>query len=259
MEPGDEVVTLYYLLDISNAAKTPVNPAKPFVFDMPRESVGTTLMQGSSDLATVNGNHVRVQGPFPPGRTLVQVACQLPVGSGEVNIAQKFPANLEQLAVIVKKVGDATVKSPLFERQQEFPADNEVYIASTGKRVPAGQEIAIDVAGLPHHNAAPRWIALSLSVVIIVAGVFAARRPRADVQRHAAERKRLVAKREKLFNDLVKLETDRRAGRPGSADERRYATRREELISALEHVYNALDTEEPGPEPPDRAAVAATT
>jgi hypothetical protein len=254
MEPGDEVVNLYYVLDISNPSKSPVNASKLFMFDMPKGAVGTTLMEGSSKLATVSGNRVRVQGPFPPGRTVVQVACQLPAGSGEVNVAQKFPAKLDQLAVIVKKVGDATVKSPQFERQQEFPADNEVYIASTGRAVPAGQEIAIDVAGLPHHSSSPRWIALSLAMVIIVAGVFAARRPDSDVQRRAAERKRLVTKRDRLFNDLVKLEHDRRAGR---VDDRRYSGRREELIAALEQTYGALDTDEYDAEPPDRGGVAA--
>jgi len=254
MEPADEVVTLYYLLDISNPSKSPVNPSKPFVFDMPRAAVGTTLMEGSSKLATVSGTRVRVLGPFPPGHTVVQVGCQLPAGGGEVNVAQKFPANLDQLAVVVKKVGGATVKSPQFERQQEFPADNEVYIASTGKAVPAGQEITIDFAGLPHHSSSPRWIALSLAAAIIVAGAFAARRPDSDVQRRAAERKRLIAKRDKLFNDLVKLENDRRAGR---ADERRYAARREELIAALEQTYGALDTDEFDADSADRGGVAA--
>ena len=35
IEPGDESVELYYLLTITNSARTPVNPPSPFIFDMP--------------------------------------------------------------------------------------------------------------------------------------------------------------------------------------------------------------------------------
>ena len=70
----------------------------------------------------------------------------------------------------------------------------------------------------------------------------------------AAERKRLIARREKLFADLVRLEHDRRNGR---VDDRRYAARREELVIALEQVYSALDSHDAGPGPADRAGLAA--
>jgi hypothetical protein len=57
-----------------------------------------------------------------------------------------------------------------------------------------------------------------------------------DVQ--GSERKRLVGRREKLLQDLVKLEQDHRRGRLDAA---RYAERRQALMEALEHVYGALD------------------
>ncbi len=59
------------------------------------------------------------------------------------------------------------------------------------------------------------------------------------------ERKRLVARREKLLNDLVRIETDRRSGR---LDPARYSTRRAELVAALEGVYGELD-DDTGAEP----------
>jgi len=79
IEPGDEVVAVYYLLDIVNNTSTPVTPATPFRFDMPAGAQGTNVMEGSTPLAKANGMHVTVDGPFPPGKTFVQVACQLPV------------------------------------------------------------------------------------------------------------------------------------------------------------------------------------
>jgi hypothetical protein len=75
-----------------------------------------------------------------------------------------------------------------------------------------------------------------------------------DPSSRAAERKRLIGRREKLFADLVRLENDHRAGR---TDARRYAARREEIVAALEHVYGALDSHDTGPEPAGRAGLAA--
>jgi hypothetical protein len=90
-------------------------------------------------------------------------------------------------------------------------------------------------------------------VAIVAIGAWAATRPQHRAAR-AAERKRLLARREKLLGDLVRLETEHRAGRGQTA---RYPTRREELVSALEHIYGALDSDDTSPEPAGRAGAAA--
>jgi hypothetical protein len=224
-----------------------VTPATPFRFDMPAGAQGTTLMDGSSPLAKTNGLHVTVNGPFPPGKTFVQVACQLAVESARLDITQVFPANLERLAVLVKKVGDVKLSSAQIERQQDFPNQGEVIIGAMGVAVAAGQPIVLSLADLPHHSPAPRWTALSLAGLIVLGGVWAAGRS-TDTTVRETERKRLIARREKLLADLVRLENDYRDSR---GDRTRYAGRREELIASLEHVYGALD------DPDDRTGVAA--
>jgi hypothetical protein len=186
----------------------------------------------------VKGRTVLVQGPFRPGKTTVQVAYALRANTGSVEVEQRFPADLEHLAVIVRKFGDTKLTSPNISRQQEMPADGQTYIAAAGDAaIPAGQLITLNVTGLPHHSLAPRYIALSVAGLIVLIGIVALRGPvTADGQ--AAERKRLVARREKLLQDLVRLEQDHRRGRVDAA---RYGERRQALIEALEHVYGALD------------------
>jgi len=56
----------------------------------------------------------------------------------------------------------------------------------------------------------------------------------------AARVKQLTSKREKLFNELVRLEQQRRAGHLDAA---KYAERRPALIAQLERVYRDLDAE----------------
>jgi hypothetical protein len=226
---------------------------------MPADAKGCGLLQGSSPQAVVTGSHVAVPGPFPPGSTFVQVGCELPAESGGINIEQRFPAAFTHLAVVVKKIGETTLRSPQLKEQREFPADGQVFIAATGGAVAAGQPIALEVGGVPHHSPAPRRIALTLALSIVLAGVWTiARRPAQDgAAALAAERKRLLTRRDKLFNDLVRLEQDRASGR---ADERRYGVRREEIVGALEKVYSALDPDDLGlPAGPGAGLAAAAT
>jgi hypothetical protein len=253
VQPGEETVEVYYLLDIVNNARAPVNPPTAFAFDMPSGAAGVGILEGSSPTASVKDARVTVEGPFAPGRTLVQVGAAIPAGSASLVLTQRFPATLEQLAVVVKKLGDVKLASPQLSRQQEMTASGETYIAATGGSVAAGQPIELSLENLPHQNTLPRWIALSLAGIILVGGVWMCHRPD-DTGARSAERRRLVLRRDKLLGDLVRLEHDHGSGKIAGA---RYASRREEIIASLEHIYGALDSDDRGPEPADRAGLAA--
>jgi hypothetical protein len=255
MEPGDEAVNVFYLLDIENTARVPVNPPRLFAFDLPADAVGSGVMQGSSPSASLSGRRVLVKSPFAPGHTFVQIGMAIPTTSGSIEVNQAFPAALTSLAVVAQKVGDARLTSPQIRDQREMPADGQTFIAATGGAVSAGQTIALTLDGLPHHSSAPRMLTLSLAVLIIGVGIVFAGKPKEPAGGEAGERRKLVARRERLLNDLARLEQDHGGGRGVYADAARYAARREELMAALEAIYSALD--EDGPEPADRAGVAA--
>lgn len=255
MEPADEAVNVFYLLDVENTARVPVNPSVPFAFDLPKDAVGSGIMEGSTGQAVLNGRRVTINGPFAPGHTFLQVGMSIPSTNGAIEISQTFPANTQSLAVVAQKVGNATLSSPQITSQREMPADGQTFIAATGGAINAGQTISLTLSGLPHHSSAPRAIALLLAVAIVLVGAIAAGKPASVEHGGATERKRLVGRREKLLNELARLEVDRREGR---ADERRYVTRREELVASLEQVYGALDGgDSDGSEPPGRPGLAA--
>jgi hypothetical protein len=95
------------------------------------------------------------------------------------------------------------------------------------------------VTGLPHHSLWPRRIALSLALAMLATGFwFAARKPAPAA--NATRVKQLTGKREKAFNELVRLEQQRRNG---GVDAAKYGERRSALISQLERLYRDLDAE----------------
>jgi hypothetical protein len=253
MEPGEETISVFYILEIMNTARAPVNPTTPFVFDVPKDSVSTTILQGSSPLATSSGNHIRVGGPFPSGKTTVQIGLDLPLADGTATFTQAFPATLESFAVIAKKAGDMKLSSPQIAQQQDTAVEGTPVIIGAGGTLPAGYPFSLSVTGLPHHNSTPRRVAITLAVAVALAGVWASTR-RPDPASRAGERKRLIARREKLFQDLLRLEHDQKRGR---IDARRFTARREELMTSLEQVYSALDSDDLSPEPTGRAGLAA--
>jgi hypothetical protein len=158
------------------------------------------------------------------------------------------------LAIAAQKVGNLTISSKQVTRMQEMPSDDgQTYIAAVGGAIKAGEPILLTLTGLPYHSRVPRWTALTLVIAIAVIGVWGATRP-IDAGAAQSERKRLVARREKLLQELVRLESDHRRGRVDAA---RFQPRREELLLALEQVYGALDTDDTGPEPADQRGLAA--
>jgi hypothetical protein len=244
IQTSEENLALYYLLEIHNNGMAPVNPPAPFEFDAPRGATRASIAPGSSPQATANGTHVKIEGPFPPGKTSVQIGIDMPITGGTVEIEQTFPAPFEGLLVIARKDGDMRLASPQLERQEDTAVEGTPVIVGAGGTVAAGQPVSITLSGLPHHSPTPRRVALSLAALVTLVGVWAARRTDATGTR-SDERKRLVARREKLLQELVRLEQDQRRGRVDAA---RFAARREELIASLEHVYGALDTDEMRPD-----------
>jgi hypothetical protein len=247
LEPADEALNVFYLIDINNPARVPVNATPPFTFDVPKAALGAGIMQGSSPQAAYANGQVRVSGPIAPGHTFVQVAYALPVSSGEVDVAQTFPANIDALAVVAKKVGDVALSSPLLASQRDMPADGEMFIAAMGGPVAAGRPVTLTLSGLPHHSNAPRAVALALALGIALVGAWSAR-AKPDGSAGALDRKRLLGKRDKLMNDLVRIEGDHKSGRGPYSDPQRYAVKREEIVVALETLYGTLDNADAGVE-----------
>ncbi len=238
VDHAEGALQIYYLLDIQNSARTPVQPAAGVVMDMPTGALSTTVLAGAPQ-AVARGDRVTISGPFAPGPTPVELAYRMPFDAGEVTIDQKMPLAVPNLAVLMKKIGDVSLSSPQLPNVQEREFEGERYILAQGPAITAGGTLSLTFSGLPHHSAVPRRLALSLAMLILGLAVWAGVRKPSPAG-NAARVKQLTGKREKIFNELVRLEQQRRAG---SVDTAKYTERRPALIAQLERVYRDLDAE----------------
>jgi hypothetical protein len=236
-ELGDGSLSVFNLLQIVNTARAPVQTAQPIVFELPDGATGATVIQGSSSQATAANRQVTVVGPFAPGATNVQFAYSMPYSSGALTVAQAIPVPLSRVTVLAQKIGEMRVSSAQVTEQRNMSAEGQAYIVGQGPAVRAGDVVAFQFEGLPYEPRWPRYVALTLAIVILAAGAWASRMPRGTPTLERAT-SRLETKRNQLFTELASIERQHREGRIDPAG---YASRRAELVAALERVYAEID------------------
>ena len=236
VERGDEALNVFYVLEIENTARTPVDPGGPLIFDLPSGARSISLLEGSTPQATVGGTRVTVTGPFAPGTTPLQIAFELPHRGSRATIEQRLPAALPQLAAAGETTGGITMSSPLFTASREMNSEGRSYLVGNGAGIPAGGTLTLTFDNLPHHARWPRFTALGAAVAIVVIGLlmgFGRSAPAAT-----ASRRHLIESRDARFEELDRLEVERDAG---SIDEGTYAANRRAIVGALEDIYARLD------------------
>jgi len=239
-EMGDEALNVFMLLEVLNGASAPVQPPHPVVVDLPADSQGAGVMEGSAPNGVLQGKHLVINGPFAPGSTLVQAGFSLPIEGSSLTWEQRFPVALEQLSVMAQKVGAMQLQSSQIADHRDMPVQGEMFIVAKGPSIAAGQPLTLTLTGLPHHATWPRNLALALAVAILSAGAWASTRSTKRAPEEQARRKKLDARRERLFAELAAVEQQHR---DHTIDAERYASRRKEVVAALERVYAELDGE----------------
>lgn len=237
MEFNSDALFAFYLLDIVNTARTRVDIGGPLQFDLPEDAVGARLREGSTPLATIDGRHVTVQGPFPSGTTSLQIEFELRYDNPTETMTQTFPVALPRTIVGVEKVAGISLASPQFTSVAELPTENGVYLLGQGGSLAAGMPLTLTLSNLPVHSRTPRYIALGIAMLVIGLGGWLALNARAP---EARDRGLLVQKRDALLNELAQLEARHRDGAV-TAD--RYDKRRQRLLMELEQIYGELEGE----------------
>ena len=250
VEIVEESVEVYYVLDVQNPAQVAVEPATPVRIELPSGAQGVTVLAGSSPRTAADGGTVELSGPFDPGVTPLRIAYILPYTGDRLVIEQALPIDWESVLLSVEKLGAVDYASSQVNRRVEVPSetrDGTDYLLGSGPRVAAGTPFTLELAGLPHHSRMPSNIALAVALAILGFGGWGAAATPGTAGADKG-RERLLARREGLYADLVKVERQHRDGKIGPTKHR---SRRAELFRALERVYQRLE-EDAAPAAPVR-------
>src|SRR5262245_48169283 len=135
VEYQDDNLTVFYLLEVLNNARTPIDIGGPLLIRLPTGAAGASMMQGSSQHASAKGDMLTITGPFPPGKTIAQVGFSLPQAGANYTLRQTWPAALSQVFVGVEKIGNMQVSSPQLNDVREMSSDGQPFIMATGPRL----------------------------------------------------------------------------------------------------------------------------
>lgn len=173
VELDEDGLTVFYMMDIMNSARTPVDIGGPLIFELPQGSRGTSILPDSSKQATANGPRVIVTGPFAPGTTKVQMAYELPYRGSAARLKQVWPATLQQLTLIVEQHGAMDMASAQIGSRNTMVNEGQPLMFANGPAIPAGQALTVDLSGLPNHPEWPMWSALTIGLGLMGWGLWA--------------------------------------------------------------------------------------
>ena len=238
IEFQNDMLTVFYLLEILNNARTPIDTGGPLLIELPTGAAGATVMQGSSPNVSVRGDMVTITGPFPPGKTMAQVGFSLPQAGESISIRQQWPAAMAQVFIGVEKLAGLQMSSPqLTDTREMTTQQGAVFIMGTGGRLNPGQELVINLSGMPAHSRTPRNVALALAALMFAAGVwFAFTKPKGA----SGPDDKLRARRDRLMNEVVTFERKRRQRPLSPAEEAKL----QKVTAELERVTAELDSGE---------------
>ena len=239
LEYQNDTLLVFYILEIMNNARTPIDVGGPLQIDLPQGAAGGAALEGSSPQASVRGERVTVTGPFAPGKTVVQIGFSLPNAGANFVLTQKWPVALDRVFVAIEKIGPMKLESPQLKDTRDTNAEAQTFIMGTGPRLNAGDTLVLNLTGLPARSPTPRYAVIGLAMLIVAIGLWYGLMPAGPETSEAAK---LSEKRERLMRELVTLERKRATRALAVGDE----ARRLKLIADLERVLAGLD-QTPGP------------
>ncbi len=176
---SNELLNVYYVVQVMNPGSAPVDIGGPLVIDLPTEARSPTLMEGATVQASVAGAHVTVRGPFQPGRTDVSVAFTMPFSGDTAVIEQRWPAEARPFTVFGLKTGNLDIVSPQLLNKQSTVQQGQALVVGVTPQLVSGTPLRLEVTGLPHRATWPRNVAFSLAAAISALGLWAAFGPAA--------------------------------------------------------------------------------
>ena len=158
LEFQDDKPTFFYLFSVVNNARTPVDPGKPLVLDLPADGrSGVARVRAASPIARMQDRRLTLDRSVSAGtdaRSRWPSACRSP---RTLRIEQAWPAAVEGALVAAEKVGaprhDVAAADGACARASRT---GKSFVMGTAGRLAEGQPLTLEFTGLPAPPAWPR-------------------------------------------------------------------------------------------------------
>ena len=174
IEFDDDGLTVFNIYQIVNAARTPVTPAAPVVFELPDGARSASLLEGSSPQAVAAGDRVTVQGPFAPGRRSSSSPTRCRTTASRSRSSSGCRRRWRRSPSWCRRSATCGCRRRRSRSSGTAEAGGQNYLLGQGPALAAGSTFAVELSGLPHAAVWPRYVALGLALVILAAGGVAA-------------------------------------------------------------------------------------
>ncbi len=242
----DETVSFIETLPLENHSDKLFDPGPGGVeIPLPTEFINAEGAEGEHKIEIRKGIGIAVHGPIPPRRPQVPdpnrkspdevtFGFLLPATGSTRDFVQRFPNGLGEFTFITDQLPGLTIDSQQISGRQDREVGGKKYWLMRGAAVPPGGTLRFKVRGLPAPDNTGRVVSGSLALALVGTSIlFGRRRPNRDGREGPGERDRLVQRREKLFSELLAMETRET---PDAGDR----TGRAEVVQKLEAIYREI-------------------
>ena len=136
-----------------------------------RRRARSAVLEGSTDVAALDGGRIVVKGPLPSGPTAVQFGYRLPSDTGSASIRQTLPLAGPMSTVIVRQSGATAVTVAGERARRDTTLEGRQDIVATTGAVQPSTPLAVTVSGLPSRSRWPVRLALGLAAGIVLLGI----------------------------------------------------------------------------------------
>ncbi len=159
-------------------------------------------------------------------------------GASDIAYKQPLPTGMESPLIVIPADTGITLQGPGLRRIADTAdARGGKVLRYESDAISPGGALIMTVVGLPTRDTSGRKIAGTLALLLLFAALVFARPPKGAAAGDAQALQPLVARREKLFADLVAFEQRSRQQGDARAEP---AQERRELVAKLEAVYRQL-------------------
>ena len=250
----DDVLGFVESLPLQNHSEKIFDPGVGGIeVPLPSESTNAEGAEGEHKIEIRKGIGVAIHGVIPPRRATsvdpaqkspdeVTFGFVLPLRGSTLDFEQRFPNGMGEFTFVSEQIAGLGIESPQITRRIDRDANGKKFWLWRGEPISPGGVLRFRVTGLPAVSNTGKVISAALALGLLLAAIVFSRKPSStSAASRAGERERLIARREKLFSELLAHESNDSASKTAATKDASVSARKE-LVRKLENVYRELAT-----------------